>query len=95
MTGESGASFEIFWAAPARRALRRLPEKVATAAIEFIYGPLASNPNRVGRRPLRFELEGLHSAHRGDYRVVYRVDDRRRRVQVLVIGHRADVYRRD
>jgi mRNA interferase RelE/StbE len=43
---------------------------------------------------LRFELEGLHSAHRGDYRVVDRVDDRRRRVEVLVIDHRADVYRR-
>ena len=93
MTGEPGAPFEVHWAAPARRALRRLPEKVATAVNEFIYGPLAGNPRRVGR-PLRFELEGLHSAHRGDYRVVYRIDDRRRRVQVLAIAHRADVYRR-
>jgi mRNA-degrading endonuclease RelE of RelBE toxin-antitoxin system len=89
VTGGSGEPFEIHWAVPARRALRRLPEKAATAAVEFIYGPLAANPGRVGR-PLRFELEGLHSAHRGDYRV----DDRRRRVQVLVIDHRADVYRR-
>ena len=93
MTGESGAPFEIYWAAPARRALRKLPEKVATAAIEFIYGPLADNPSRVGR-PLRFELEGRHSAHRGDYRVVYRTDERRRRVEVLAIDHRSDVYRR-
>jgi mRNA interferase RelE/StbE len=92
VTGEPGAPFEIHWASPAKRALRRLPEKVATAAIELIYG-LASNPSRVGR-PLRFELEGLHSVHRGDYRVVYRIDDRHRRVQVLAIGHRADVYRR-
>jgi mRNA interferase RelE/StbE len=93
VTGEPGGPFEIRWAGPAKRSLRRLPEKVATAAIECIYGPLASNPSRVGR-PLRFELEGLHSAHRGDYRVVYRIDDRRRRVEVLAIGHRADVYRR-
>jgi mRNA interferase RelE/StbE len=93
VTGELGGAFEIYWAAPARRALRRLPEKVATAAIELIYGPLASNPGRVGR-PLRFELEDRHSAHRGDYRVVYRMDDRRRRVEVLAIDHRADVYRR-
>jgi mRNA interferase RelE/StbE len=97
VTGGSDAPFEIHWAAPARRALRRLPEKVATAAVEFIYGPLASNPSRVGR-PLRFELEGMHSAHRGDHqgdhRVVDRIDDRRRRVEVLAIAHRADVYRR-
>ena len=73
--------------------MRRLPEKVATAVIEFVDGPLAGNPSRVGR-PLRLELEGVYSAHRGDYRVVYRIDDRRRRVQVLAIGHRADLYRR-
>jgi mRNA interferase RelE/StbE len=88
VTGGCGAPFEIYWAAPARQALRRLPEKVATAVVEFVYGPL-----RVGR-PLRFELEGRHSAHRGDYRVVYRIDDRRQRVEVLAIDHRADVYRR-
>jgi mRNA interferase RelE/StbE len=93
LTGEPGAPFEIYWAAPAKRALRRLPEKVAAAAVEFIYGPLASNQSRVGR-PLRFELEGLHSAHRGDYRVVYRIDEERQRVEILVIDHRADVYRR-
>jgi mRNA-degrading endonuclease RelE of RelBE toxin-antitoxin system len=93
VTGASGKPFQIHWAAPARSALRRLPEKVAVAATELIYGPLASNPGRVGR-PLRFELEGLHSAHRGDYRVVYRIDDRHRRVVVLAIDHRADVYRR-
>jgi mRNA interferase RelE/StbE len=93
VTGEPGAPFEIHWAGPARRALRRLPEKVAVSAVDFIYGPLASDPGRVGR-PLRFELEGRHSAHRGDYRVVYRIDHRRHRVHILAIGHRADIYRR-
>ena len=92
MTGEP-APFEIYRAAPARRALRKLPEKVATAAIEFVYGPLAANPGRVGR-PLRFELEGRRSAHRGDHRVVHRINERRRRVEALAIDHRSDVYRR-
>jgi len=58
---------------------------VAAAAIEFIFGALADNPHRVGR-PLRYDLEGLHSAHRGDYRVVYRIDDRRRQVHILAIA---------
>ncbi len=80
-------------ASPARRALHRPPEKVATAAVEFIYGALADNPHRVGP-PLRFELEGRHSAHRGDYRVVDRIDEPRRRIHILAIDHRADVYRR-
>lgn len=90
MTRRQGP-YVVDWAAPAKRALQRLPEKVATAAIEFIYGPLADNPHRVGR-PLRFELEGTHSAHRGDYRVLHAIDDPNRRVVILTIDHRADVY---
>jgi mRNA-degrading endonuclease RelE of RelBE toxin-antitoxin system len=89
----SGEPYRIEWVAPAKRALRRIPEKVATAVVEFIYGALAENPDRVGR-PLRFELDGLHSAHRGDFRVVYRIDEPRRTVYIHVIGHRSDVYRR-
>lgn len=81
--------YEVAWTPTAKRALQRLPEKVATAAIEFIYGPLASNPQRVGK-PLRFDLEGLHSARRGSYRIIYRIDER---VTVIAIEHRADVYR--
>lgn len=81
--------YEVAWTPTTKRALRRLPEKVATAAIEFIYGPLASNPQRVGKA-LRFDLEGLHSARRGDYRIIYRIDER---VTIIAIEHRADVYR--
>ncbi|MGH8899992.1 MAG: type II toxin-antitoxin system RelE family toxin [Egibacteraceae bacterium] len=80
------------WAGPARRALSRLPEKVTTVAVEFLYGPLAENPYRVGHA-LRFELEGLHSSRRGDHRIVYRIDEQQRRVIVETIQHRADVYR--
>lgn len=93
MTGPRRTPFEIEWARPARRALVRIPEKAATAAIEFIYGPLAGNPHRF-RHPLRFELEGSHSASRGDFRIIYRIDDDQRVVFVLTIEHRADVYRR-
>jgi mRNA interferase RelE/StbE len=86
-------SYQISWTGPARRSLRRLPEKVATAAVELIYGSLASNPHR-SCKPLRLAFDGLHSARRGDYRVIYRIDDTRRVVEVLAIEHRADVYRR-
>jgi mRNA-degrading endonuclease RelE of RelBE toxin-antitoxin system len=84
--------YAIAWTAPARRALSRLPEKVGSAVVEFCYGSLAANPHRVGK-PLRLGMEGLHSARRGDYRVIYRIDDQSRRVDVVAIEHRADVYR--
>lgn len=82
----------VAWTGGSRRALSRLPEKVATAAAEFVYGSLAGSPYRVGK-PLRLGLEGLHSARRGDYRVIYRIDDDRRVVTVMAIEHRSDVYR--
>ncbi|MBO0785045.1 MAG: type II toxin-antitoxin system RelE/ParE family toxin [Actinobacteria bacterium] len=82
----------IAWTTPARRALGRLPEKIATAVVEFAYGSLAASPRRAGK-PLRLGLTGLHSARRGDYRVIYRIDDDRRRVIVVAIEHRSDIYR--
>lgn len=84
--------FEVEWTSPARRAIARLPEKVAVAAIEFIYGPLTDNPQLVGH-PLQFELTGEHSAHLGDYRIIYRLDTQSRTVSILAIDHRAELYR--
>jgi len=40
----SEGDFAIAWRAPSRRALARLPEKVATVAVEFVYGSLAADP---------------------------------------------------
>lgn len=85
-------AFAIAWTAASRRALTRLPEKVATAVAEFLHGSLAASPCRAGK-PLKLGLEGLHSARRGDYRVIYRIDDRQRQVTVVAIEHRSDVYR--
>ena len=84
--------WELRVAASAERQLARLPERVAAAVVEFIVGPLCENPRRVGH-PLQRELAGLRSARRGAYQVVYEVDDATRRVTVLRIDHRSDVYR--
>jgi mRNA interferase RelE/StbE len=85
-------SYEIRWSAAAQKTLERLPEKVATACVEFVYGGLMQNPWRLGKA-LRFDLEGLHSARRGDYRVVYLIDDDQACITVVAVQHRADVYR--
>jgi len=85
-------AYAVAWTAASRRALTRLPEKVATAAIEFIYGSLSQSPRRVGK-PLRLGLEGLYSARRGDYRVICRIDADLRTVTVMAIEYRSDAYR--
>lgn len=88
------ARYELGTAPPARRALaERLPLDIATAAVEFITGPLLDNPRRVGK-PLSAELAGIHSARLGrDWRVLYEIDEARHAVIVLDIRHRSAVYR--
>ena len=88
----SPRSWRLEVAGPAARDLERLPEKAAAAVLES-FGVIAADPRRVGK-PLRFELEGLCSARRGPYRVIYRLDEGERVVTVIAVGHRADVYRR-
>ena len=76
----------------ARRLPEHLPEAAAAACIEFVFGPLADDPRRVGA-PLRKPFEGQWRARRGEYRVRYRIDDENRTVYVLDIDHRRDAYR--
>lgn len=77
---------------PAQRNLNQLPEKAFDAVISFIAGPLAENPQRVGK-PLRHEFEGTYSARVGPYRILYEIDDVVRVLAVIRLAHRADVYR--
>ncbi len=84
--------YRIEVASPARRDLSKLPERIVHAVIEFICGPLADNPRRLSK-PLRDELAGLHSARRGDYRILLRIDEDARAVVIMKIDHRAHAYR--
>lgn len=87
------AGYELVVARPAARAIAEtLPEAVSAAVIDFITGSLIENPRRVGRE-LRKELAGIHSARRGSYRILYRIDEGKRTVTVLRVDHRGDVYR--
>jgi mRNA-degrading endonuclease RelE of RelBE toxin-antitoxin system len=84
--------YEIVLAPGVKRApSETLPASAAFAAYEFIFGPLAANPRRVGA-PLPAPFEGLYRARRGEYRVRYEIDEERRRIVVLDVDHRRDAY---
>ena len=85
-------TYSVVLSAAAKRAIEQdLPEAVAIAVVDFLYGWLVAEPYRVGK-PLRFELEGYWSARRGQYRVIYSIHDTQVLVRVVRISHRADVY---
>ena len=93
MSTELEQRHQIRFQPAARRAIaERLPETVAAAVLEFCEAALAVNPYRVGK-PLFGPLAGCRGARRGTYRIVYRIGEDTRTVQVLDIDHRAAIYR--
>jgi mRNA-degrading endonuclease RelE of RelBE toxin-antitoxin system len=85
-------SWTVGLASTARRDIDKLPPRLVSAVVEFIFGALARDPRRVGT-PLRGDFEGQWSARRGDYRVLYMLDDHRGQIVVTRVGHRSQVYR--
>ncbi|MCL1587955.1 MAG: type II toxin-antitoxin system RelE/ParE family toxin [Actinomycetia bacterium] len=74
------------------RHLDKLPDNVRHAVLESIFGPIVENPYRLGK-PLVGELEGLRSARRGDYRIIYEVFEDEQIVLIHRVQHRRHVYR--
>jgi mRNA-degrading endonuclease RelE of RelBE toxin-antitoxin system len=74
------------------RHLNRLPDKVRAAVVETIMGSIAENPRRAGK-PLKGELEDLYSARRGEFRVIYEIDEGDRVVLIHRAQHRRIAYR--
>ncbi len=85
-------SWTVGLSSAAIRTLDQLPPRVVPAIIEFLYGPLADNPHRVGK-PLRDDFAGMYSAHRGAYRVLYEIHEAAHAVTVIRVAGRADAYR--
>jgi mRNA-degrading endonuclease RelE of RelBE toxin-antitoxin system len=75
------------------RHLNRLPDKVRAAVLSTIFDSIAANPQRAGK-PLRGELQGLYSARRGEFRVIYEIDDTTGVILIHRAQHRRTVYRR-
>lgn len=85
--------YVIMFSRQARRNLHEdLPLEVATAAIETIQNSIAANPHRAGK-PLDEPFDGFHSARRGTYRIIYRVDAAKHVVEIHSIRHRRVAYR--
>ncbi|MBN1938072.1 MAG: type II toxin-antitoxin system RelE/ParE family toxin [Candidatus Aminicenantes bacterium] len=67
-----------------------IPKRDLGKIIQRIQG-LADDPRPGGSRKL--SSRNVYRIRQGDYRVVYRVDDAARTVEVVKIGHRSEIYR--
>lgn len=84
-------SYRVQLTGPARRDLGRIPPKAALAIAELLAGPLAENPHRPGKQ-LIGDLAGEWSARRGQWRVLYTINEKTETVVVDRIAHRRDAY---
>jgi mRNA interferase RelE/StbE len=90
---EATGRYAVILSRQARRNLHEdLPLEVAAAAMETIGGPLATNPHRAGK-PLDQPFDGYHSARRGTYRIIYRINEDKHTVGIHSIRHRREAYR--
>jgi mRNA interferase RelE/StbE len=85
-------SYEVVIAVSTSRAIRRLPPATQRT---ILAGVTALGLDPRSGKPLSGVLRGLWSLRRGDYRVLYRIDDGIRRVEVARVRHRRDVYRKE
>jgi len=66
-----------------RDVLRRVDDRIRT---------LAENPRPPGSEKLK-GAEDLYRVRVGDYRILYRIDDKARVVRIARVRHRRDAYR--
>jgi mRNA interferase RelE/StbE len=69
--------------------IRHLPPSIKTP-LRLIIEQLGENPY-LGK-PLKDEFEGLYSLRYQRYRVIYRVNEQSKLIEILFAGPRTDVY---
>ena len=85
-------SYEIEWAGPALRELRKLDRQTARRVLRAVTG-LAADPRPAGVRALSGQPAGTMRLRVGEFRVVYVIDDGEIRILVVRVAHRREVYR--
>ncbi len=83
--------YQVTFARSARRELEDLPRSIAARILTRIEA-LAENPRPHGCK----KLQGANQLWRirvGEYRVVYKIDNKERMVDITVIRHRSEAYR--
>ncbi|MFH0800235.1 MAG: type II toxin-antitoxin system RelE/ParE family toxin [Pseudomonadota bacterium] len=83
-------SYRVEIETSAIREFQKLP-KEAKASLGDVLDNLEREPRPLGAKKL-INQEG-YRIRKGDYRILYAVDDKALVVQVYRIGHRRDVYR--
>ena len=84
-------SYKLLVKKSAEKELRTIPKPFLSKIVSKIL-LLSSNPRPHGSEPLAGSGEH-YRIRQNDYRIVYTVNDHRKEVVLVKVGHRSDVYR--
>jgi mRNA-degrading endonuclease RelE of RelBE toxin-antitoxin system len=91
MPGEHGSYRVGYHPLVVKKDIPALPKTMRVRIKKAIEQRLMTEPLRYGK-PLRFSHKGHRRIRVGDWRVVYRIEEERKKMVVLIICHRKDVY---
>ncbi|TGK15738.1 type II toxin-antitoxin system RelE family toxin [Leptospira stimsonii] len=83
------SEYSVLLSKSVTKQLDKLPDNIADSLIEAIEG-LAKNPRPQGFKKLKGR-DGFR-IRKGDYRIIYDIQDQRLIIEVIAIGHRKDIY---
>jgi mRNA interferase RelE/StbE len=69
-----------------------LPKSIKETIKRAIEERLMVDPIGFGK-PLRYSLKGHRRLRVGDYRIVYRIEEKKNLVIIIAIKHRKDIYK--
>lgn len=84
------SEYTIFITKTAQKQLDKLSTPVADTLIQAIF-ELGSNPRPSGCKKLKGR--NAYRIRKGNYRIIYEINDGRLIITVIAIGHRKDIYR--
>ena len=84
--------YRVLIDARAAKQLEKLSKSTAER-IDTAIVALSEDPRPTGVKMLRGKLKPGWRVRVGDYRVLYRIDDRAGDVRIFEIGHRREIYR--
>ncbi len=85
-----GRRYRVLIKRSAEKEMDRLPARVFERVAKAILR-LEREPRPMGSRKLRGVQN--YRLRTGEYRVLYSIDDQKRVVEVIAVGHRREVYR--
>ncbi len=86
-------SYKIEWKRSATKELKKLPKETIPRVLRAIE-QLAQNPRPVGVRKI-VGAEHNYRIRVGNYRIVYSIVESAFVIEIIRVGHRKDIYRRD